>query len=151
MSKPQIEYKDYLAEREHLSKYEQSNYDNYEKTILTLSAAFLAFSVSFLGLFRKKVDSGTDLPALTARFLLIWSWISFASSIFFMLLSFLINAIAIRAEVVELQLRLEGTPPSSKRNNWTFLGYLLYFISGITFISGLILLLTFCAYNINIF
>lgn len=34
---------DYSTERELLSKIEQTNYDNYEKTILTLAAAFLAF------------------------------------------------------------------------------------------------------------
>jgi hypothetical protein len=151
MNKPRIDYKDYLTEREHLSKYEQANYDNYEKTILTLSAAFLAFSVSFLGLLRKRPESGAELAVLTAHSLLIWSWISFASSIFFMLLSFLINAIALRTEVAELGKRLDGQPPSEETNPWTMVGYSLYFLSGISFISGLTLLLTFCAQNIHAF
>ena len=156
-------YEDYTTEREHLSKYEQANYDNYEKAILTLSAAFLAFSVSFLGLFRNKTASGVQLPPLRCPNLLIWSWISFGSSILFLLLCFLVNAMALRAEVCELEKRLtEATAPekrnaseerngSEELNIWTVFGYALYAFSGIAFILGLVLLLIFCARNIHIF
>ncbi len=151
MSKVEKEYEDYLKERELLSKYEQANYDSYEKTILTLSAAFLAFSVSFLGLLKRKPESGTELSALTSHNLLVWSWISFASSIFLMLLCFLSNAIAVRTEVIEIENRLDGKPASLKMNKWSFVSYCLYFLSGASFISGIVLLLTFCAHNIRIF
>ena len=39
---------EYLAERKELYKYQQENWANFEKTLLTLSSGFLAFSMSFL-------------------------------------------------------------------------------------------------------
>ena len=52
MKKKKLPYRIYDGEREMLSKMESTNYENYEKTMLTLSAAFLAFSLTFLGLFK---------------------------------------------------------------------------------------------------
>jgi len=144
-------YEDYSTERDLLSKIEQTNYDNYEKTILTLAAAFLAFSVSFLGLFRNKTTSGAPLPQLVSPNLLISSWICFAASILFLLICFLINGVALRAEVIELESRLEGEPPSEKLNPWSVGGYVLYALAGLSFISGLVVLLAFCAKNIHLF
>ena len=67
-----------MQERELLAKNEQTNFENYEKTILTLSAAFLAFSVSFLGLLPKR--ESLPLHIISTDFL-IWSWFLFALSV----------------------------------------------------------------------
>lgn len=146
--KEQFEYDDYVREREHLSKYENDNYENYEKTILTLASAFLAFSVSFLALLRNQSAAGSLLPTLTAHAFLIWSWISFAISVVITLLSFLMNALALRFEVTKLEEALEDTSALEGRNPWDLIAYLLYVISGIAFGVGLVLLLTFSTLNI---
>jgi hypothetical protein len=146
-----ITYDDYLKEREHLSKFEQANYDNYEKTIITLSAAFLAFSVSFLGLIRKAVPTGQTPPTLSSLDILIWSWILFAGSILSILFCFPVNGSGLRAEVKELENMRDGKHTPDRINAWTVTGYLLYAISGLSFVAGLALLLIFCARNIHIF
>jgi hypothetical protein len=151
MSKQKMDYDDYVKEREQLSKYEQANYDNYEKTILTLSAAFLAFSVSFLGLVRKRMESGAELLALTSPKILVWSWAFFASSVLFMLICFLVSALGFRHETTRLEMALEDVNALEGKNNWHALVYVLYAMSGMAFITGIVLLLTFCAYNIHIF
>ena len=146
--KEQFDYDDYIREREHLSKYENDNYENYQKTILTLSSAFLAFSVSFVALLRNQSAGGVPLPTLTAHAFLVWSWISFAISVGVTLLSFLVNAMALRLEVAKLEEALETTSALEGRNPWDLIGYLLYVTSGIAFGIGLVLLLTFSTLNI---
>jgi hypothetical protein len=147
----QITYDDYVKERELLSKIEQANYESYEKTILTLAAAFLAFSVSFLGIVRGKTTPGVELSPLQSLPLLISSWISFAASIFSLLMCFLINAMSLRSEVVELENLLEGKQASERINKWSIGGFILYIISGTAFIAGLVFLLMFCIRNIHKF
>jgi hypothetical protein len=146
-----ITYDDYIKEREHLSKYEQTNYDNYEKTIITLAAAFLAFSVSFLGLVRKAVPTGQPPPSLSSINILIWSWVLFAVSILSILFCFPVNGSSLRAEVKELENMRDGKHTPDRINTWVMAGYILYAISGLSFVAGLALLLIFCARNIHIF
>jgi hypothetical protein len=141
-----ITYDDYVKEREHLSKYEAANYENYEKQILTLAAAFLAFSVSFIAILRNKPN-----VLLTWHSVLIASWICFAGSVLSVLLSFPINAIATRSAVEELERLLDGKESLETMSKWTIAGYVLYGGAGLTFLGGLILLLMFCAHNIHIF
>jgi len=144
-------YDDYVKERELLSKFEQAAFDNFEKTILTLSSAFLVFSISFLGIIRKKADSGAALPPLASIDFLVFSWVSFAASVLFMLLCFVTNALSLRAAVADIEPLLEEKKPTRKAHKWNIMSYILYALSGIAFIIGVILLLTFCAKNIQIF
>jgi hypothetical protein len=81
MAKSGMPYDDYVKERELLSKMESTGYENYEKTILTLSASFLAFSVSFLGLFKSRFEAGSGYLAFNNLPILMLSWISFAVSV----------------------------------------------------------------------
>jgi len=99
---------DYSKQYEFLSNIEQSHYRNYEKTIITLSSTFLAFSVSFLGLIRKQPPLGETLPALDILVLPVLSWVLFMVSIFSILISFLTNAIALRIQVGGLEYLIEG-------------------------------------------
>ncbi len=147
-SDEELKYADYVREREHLSKYENDNYDNYQKTILTLSSAFLAFSVSFVALLRHQSVGSAIRPTLIAHEFLVWSWFLFASSVVVTLLSFLVNALGLRLEVKKLGAALEN-PAALKRNNpWTPTGYFLYTISGLMFAVGIVLLLMFATSNI---
>lgn len=144
-------YDDYVKERELLSRFEQAAFDSYEKTILTLSSAFLVFSISFLGIIRKKADSGVGLPPLESMNLLICSWISFAASVLLMLLCFVTNAKSLRTAVADIEPLLEGIERTVKAQNWNIASYLLYAFSGSAFVAGVVLLLTFCAKNIQTF
>jgi len=144
-------YDDYMKERELLSKYEQANYDSYEKTILTLASAFLVFSVSFLGIIRKKADSGVPLPPLASLDFLIGAWLSFAASVFFILLCFISNAVALRTAVADIEPLIENKKATTRAAKWNIISYVLYGLSGLAFVAGIILLLSFCAKNIRNF
>jgi hypothetical protein len=138
-------YDDYVKERDSLIKFEQATYDGYEKTILTLSSAFLAFSVSFLGLLQK---SGKVPPTpLVAPGVLFWSWMFFASAVFIMLANFLVNAMGLRAAVGDVW-NTYDSQSTHAATKWTFLGFSLYFLSGISFLAGVIALIRFCAANL---
>ncbi|MGD0707232.1 MAG: hypothetical protein ABSA51_02125 [Anaerolineaceae bacterium] len=146
-----LPYNNYVKEREMLSQMESTNYDNYEKAILTLSAAFLAFSISFLGLFSSRLSTGTGYLAFHNLSILTSSWISFAASVLSTLSCSLVGAIAIRKEVVKLEKALQDTNALKQNNPWTTAEYCLYIIAGISFLAGVALLLIFCATNIEVF
>ena len=151
MTEKVFTHDDYVKEREHLSKCEQANYDSYEKTILTLSGAFLAFSVSFLGLVMKTTAPPAAPVVLTSPAILICSWVSFALSIVIMLLCFLINALAFRKEVATIEDAVDDVHALNTKNIWTAIGYTLYILSGLSFCLGLALLLIFCGRNVQLF
>jgi hypothetical protein len=147
--KQKMDYDDYVKEREQLSNGEQSKYDSYEKAILTLSASFLAFSVGFVGLFKQKTQSGVEAVTVVAPGLLTWTWVFFASSVFLMLLNFIVTAQAFRKETVILGKALEDISALKGKNTWSGLGYLLYLSSGASFVSGIGFLVVFCAKNLH--
>lgn len=146
MSKEKLPYDTYVKERELLSKMESTNYENYEKTMMTLSASFLAFSVSFLGLFK----SNTGSQVLIQQNILTLSWILFAVSVVSILVGFLVGALAIRSEVKRLEEALENIQALEGKNYWTMTQYILYGVAGVAFIAGLYFLLLFCSMNIGL-
>jgi hypothetical protein len=122
---PQQQYEDYLKERQQLNTYEQQAYDNYAKTILTLSSSFLIFSVSFLAILERGATGRAVPPQLQSTPLLVWSWISFASSVMAMLLCFGINAKALRAAVADIEPLAEGKEQTAQAKKWNSLCYAL--------------------------
>lgn len=145
-----LTYDDYVKERELLSRYEQSAIDSYEKAILTLSSAFLVFSVTFLGIVRNKT-SDEPLPPLGSIDLLICSWIFFAISVFLTLLCFVANAISLRTALADIEPILDNQEPTTKAHFWNKTTYILHMLSGIAFIIGVISLIMFCVKNIQMF
>lgn len=143
-------YDDYIKERDQLSKGEQANYDSSEKAILTLSASFLAFSVSFVALFKMKTPAGVEAVTIVAPELLGLSWLLFALSVLLMLLNFVITAKAFRREIEIVAEALEDIAALNGKNSWSNVGYSLYVASLVTFISGIGFLLLFCAKNLHI-
>jgi hypothetical protein len=111
----------------------------------------LAFSVSFLGLIRKTAGTPGTPAVLITPTVLIYSWVAFASSIVMMLLCFLINALAFRKEIATIEDAVEDVRALERINIWTGIGYTLYILSGVSFGLGLVLLLIFCARNIQLF
>ncbi len=151
MSTNSRHYEDYVKERELLIRYEQQAYDNYQKTILTLSSAFLLFSVSFLGIIKRDAGSQPVLLALHSVGLLVWAWISFASSVLLMLLCFAIDAKALRTAVADIEPLADGKAPEKRAGKWNVLCHLLHTLCGVAFAVGVILLLSFCGTNVRLF
>lgn len=147
MKKKKLPYDTYVKEREMLSKMESTNYENYEKTMMTLAASFLAFSVSFLGLF--KSSNASQQVLIDQRFLTL-SWILFAISVVSILVGFLVGALAIRAEVNLIEEALEDIRALDGKNHWTSTQYILYVASGLSFVAGIYFLLLFCSMNIGL-
>jgi hypothetical protein len=147
-----MDYDDYVKERDNLSKGEQASFDSYEKTILTLSASFLAFSVGFIGLFKTKTPAGVETLVIVQPGLLVVAWVLFAISVFFMLFNFAVSAQAFRRETDVLGEALEDIKAlTDSKNIWSGLGYALYLLSGISFVAGIVFLVIFCARNIQTF
>lgn len=142
-----LDHETYLREREHLSRFEAQTWEAYERTILTLSSAFLAFSVSFLALIKPSgPDQAASLP-LASPALLFGSWLLFGASVLVMLSTFLLNAASIRFEVDTLELALEDQRQLSRVNSWDKAAMTCYFTSGLAFVGGLALLLSFAYLN----
>jgi hypothetical protein len=146
MRKKKLSYDTYVKEREMLSKMESTNYENYEKTMMTLAASFLAFSVSFLGLFK----SSNGSQVLVNQKFLTFSWILFAVSVVSILVGFLVGALALRAEVKLIEDALEDIKALDGKNYWTLAQYILYIAAGLSFIAGICFLILFCSMNIGL-
>ena len=146
-----LEYDVYLQERQDLNKYRQSNWESYEKTILTLSAGFLAFSVSFLGLVKKEPPLGAQPVAIVCMPLLVSSWICFAVSVLLVLLAFPVNAVAFHTETKRLEGALSDSSAVNRCNCWSIFTYVLYTLAGLSFLGGIVVLLVFCGSNTHLF
>jgi hypothetical protein len=135
-----------VKERDALSKNEQSCYEGYEKAVLMLSAAFLGFSVSYLGLV--KGTNAASKVAINSFSTLQASWYCFATSVGVLLLAFFVNGVAHRTTITALERRLDANKdPFRWPEVWTFTGFLLYALSGLTFLVGVVCLLRFAAAN----
>ena len=91
-----LTHQEYLDERQLLYGNQQSNYVNFEKTILTLGSALLAFSIAFLRLLPP--DTGIE-----AKSYLIASWVCFGAAIVSILLSFVVSGIAFNSEIKAIE------------------------------------------------
>jgi hypothetical protein len=143
-----LDYDTYKAERELLAQLEQSNYENYEKTILTLSSAFLAFSLTFLSLTSNHSPGQLPNPPLSIS-ILFSSWLCFGLSVIAILVDFLVGALAMRRDVQILERALKESVAARIPNPWVKIVYLLYFVGGVLFMIGVVLLITFCVLNVD--
>src|SRR5258707_3728553 len=145
-----LPYKIYVEERRALIKHEQAKYDSYEKTVLTLCAAFLAFSVSFAGLLKRKLESGGEAIILASPNMLVWSWTAFVSAMVFILIGFFASARLYEKEIDKISKAVDNINALDEKNNWQTLEYILYALSSTAFVLGVVFLLIFCATNVRI-
>ena len=145
---PLIGFDDYAKERELLATLQQNSADNYEKTLLTLSSAFLVFSISFLGLLQTKADSVHGAVTLKSIGLLPWSSICFASSQFVTLSSFLTSTFGLQVQIRDAEAAAQGQA-SYRARKWGYAVFVLFFVEGIAFIAGVALIIAFCWLNLN--
>ena len=142
-----IDQKLYLDERKELYKYQQANYDSFEKTLLALSGSFLAFSIAFLGFLAK--GNGSSRPVLSpgsAPFLLA-SWILLAASLVALIFCSFANIRAYTFEIIRLEDARKDPTALDRTNHWRSVSLVLYSISTISFLAGLVSLLLFCSRN----
>lgn len=155
MSEADKRYNDYSKQYEFLSAIEQTYYRAYEKTIIMLSSAFLAFSLSFLGLIQRNPAEGNDSFILTGIWIMVSAWLLFALSVIAILCSYLTNAIATRRQAGDLEYLIKGRESDDKSKDrappWTIASCALYAIAGIAFLTGVVALVIFCVTNLSNF
>lgn len=143
-SETNSDYEDYVEERAMLAEMEQDHYKGYEKTITTLAAGFLAFSLSFLGLFDKE-----GRPSLNDTLLLYWSWSLFGVSVVSVLVNYLVGGVEIRQQIHRAARVFEGEEVSDS-SPLTAIGFTLYACAGAAFVGGIVLLMLFCGHNLAV-
>jgi hypothetical protein len=130
--------------REDVLKRSLSNTENYDRSILTLSASFLGFSLAFI----KDLAAGNNVSYL---WLLPTSWLLFFFAIVVTLASFQLSERALfaalaRAELFYLQNDSSG---SAKVNSFEKWNRICNDWSGITFALGSLLTVIFVALNLS--
>lgn len=129
-AKATLPYHIYQKERERLSEYEQRSYQEYRKTILTISSASLAFSVSFLGWIHSR---GGEISAYWAA---VFSWTFFLLSIILVLFLSAVCARSLREEVIVIEEAVQDINALGKANKYIAWEDRLYAVSGTAFVLG---------------
>jgi hypothetical protein len=143
-----LDHDTYISERKELYKYQQTCYDNYEKTLTALTSSFLAFSIGLIGYLKSSEPKATPVLVPDTNIFLYTSWITFSLSLVVLLLCFFTNAKAYTVEMQILKKALTDSKALMESNNyWTNISVILYFLTTIFFMSGLISLLFFCFRN----
>lgn len=145
-----IDQKLYLDERKELYKYQQANYDTFEKTLVTLSGSFLAFSIGFLGFLSRGTDPARSVLTAGSGPLLFACWILLAASLVALLLCSFVNVRAYTFEIIRLEDARHDAAALDTPNNWRTCSLVLYTVATIAFVAGLVSLMLFCRRNFSI-
>ena len=143
-----LEYSEYAIERRMLYEWQQKNQQSMEKTLLALSASFLAFSVTFVSLLHKVAESGTEAFTVTGHSLLYFSWGALGLAVLSVFVSFPLSIRAFSVEMEKLGDALDDVGVLERRNRWTVAAYVFYWIAGSAFVVGLAALMIFCGQNV---
>lgn len=119
----------------HLQELEAKSNENYDRALLTLSAGSIALSVTFI-----KNISNINTDAISTLQL---SWTFLTTTIIGVLCSFVTSQIALRTAVRKLKNIKEGEEVPNIFGFYHCLTILINAISGISFIIGIILFLSF--------
>jgi len=134
--------KEYLDERRGLIQAEQNSANQFDKTIITLSAGALGLSIVFMREIASTPREGTVS-------FLRGSWICFGLSLLFVLLSFLLSQQALRRqrEILDKQYKNESDAAEGTNCPARITGYLNW-ASIIAFMIGVVLLTKFSIENL---
>jgi hypothetical protein len=144
MQKTRLTQQEYLDERRQLSKYQQENYQNYEKTLVTLSGSFIAFSMALLTFLAKDSSPKAAAASVVYSKYVVGSWFAFGSSLLILLGGFFVSIRVFTIEAVLLEEALEDLGALGKSNWWNTISLWLNGLSAFCFLSGVILLMVFC-------
>lgn len=128
-----LRVKAYDEFRRELTVKQNSNSENYDKSILTLSSAGLGLSLAF-------IKDIVPLGQVDDRSLLLWSWAFFAVAIVITLCSFQFSQMAIQTAMSDAQKYYIGRQAEyqSRPNVWAKLTGILNWASGAFFIFAVI-------------
>lgn len=129
--------------REHMLTLLQSNSENYDKSILSLSSGFLALSLSF-------IKDIVPLSESNCIIILKISWFLFVISIIFTISSFIFSKYgAKKAIAYSEKYYFEDIDEYRTKKNWpSIINTWLNNISGIIFICAVIMTVIFVTINI---
>lgn len=130
----------YLKERDLILDLEKANTDQHDKAILQLTAATLAFSITF-------VDKVAKNPDPSTLHMLGWGWFALVVSMAAMVLSFLTGQKACAKRLAALDNEYSTGTPDNSRNVWVMLTTTFNYTSSTLFFVGLILILLFSWVN----
>lgn len=138
--KNQDAYQRYLEERKLLVSAERETAQQFDKSILTLSAGALALSVTF-------IDKIAPHPKENSLFFLVSAWGLFCLSLLITLVSFLSSQAACRTQRDILDDDISGKDISriNQPALWTLK---LNYLSIGSFILGIVALVVFCTFNL---
>jgi hypothetical protein len=139
---------EYVVERAELYKYQQACYDGFERTITALVASTLGFSVAFVGYLSRTSSLSTVSSSMQIPRTLLWSRFALGMSLVSLLLLFFTNARSYTVEITKVEDAMEDDIALERVNWWPRVSWLLYLISFVGFVIGLILLLYFSWYNL---
>ncbi len=134
-----------------LDDYKARSIEAFDRNILTLSAGSIVLSVTFVKTFIKSFPAVYDLA-------LVFSWLSFLATIVLVLASYLFGIQSFDNEFEEIRAKKmtaiknensETNRKGGKKRNYNRTIRVLRFISGITFVSGLFLLILFSCSNLR--
>ena len=139
MTEPTSREQIYAKTREDLLKRQLSNNENFDRSILTLSSAALALTVAFI----------RGISAINSISLLILSWVALVCAILSTILSYLASqrGIARQLELAERYYLKNDEDALNERNFPAILNEILGYLSAISFVAGIILLLVFFGIN----
>lgn len=134
----------YDSFRDELLKRQLSNTENYDKSILTLSSAGLAISLTFL-------NSVIPLDNAEYIWLVIASWVSFLFSVLLSLVAYLVSNAAISKQLdIAEDYYVNKLPSAFNKANWlSSLNTWLNYSVGILFGVAISAVVVFVTLNIN--
>ena len=137
-------YQMYCEERKVLQHALSDQSRSYDKFVLTMAAGTFGLSFLFVQQFAPEPKVGT------MRFL-IFAWVSFAFCICITLVSFLLSQKACLRQIEILDEWLDGSFEGKQEpvNVYTTITQIFNWLSMIAFVSGVILLIVFGAYNVS--
>ncbi|MCA9030842.1 MAG: hypothetical protein KDA66_08545 [Planctomycetaceae bacterium] len=130
----------YQRTREDLLKRQLSNNENFDRSILTLSSAGLALSITFM----RSITSHDWFVCL------VFSWIGFVTAIIVTIVSYLTSqkGISKQLELAERYYLRGNADALTERNFWAEWTDRLALISASAFVAGILLLLLFFSLNL---
>ena len=143
-----LDYNTYISERKELYKYQQAAYDSYEKTLTALTGSTLALSVAFLGFLQSSRPQEGPIIIKGSESWLYLSWLTLTLGLVLLTLCFFLNIRAYSIEIRILERALDDVKALSQRNPLTSASKILYMVSAILFVAGIVSLLYFCHLNL---
>lgn len=141
--KGELNYQVYLGERKLLISADLEYARIFDKAILTLTAGAFGLSLAFIKQIAYPIKGGNKL-------ILILSWIGFALSLLFTLVSFLTSQSACKKQIKILENQyLNNCGITSIKNKYAQWTLILNILSIIFFIAGVIALAVFVAINLK--